>query len=98
MTALLRLAAHLPLPLLHRAGTVLGWMIYASSPRFRKYLRRHLELAGYSGSALRRSAIVETGKTLLELPAVWLRSHAQSSALVTDVQGWDLVEGALAQG
>ncbi len=98
MTRLLRLAARVPLPLLHRAGVWLGWIIYASSPRFRRYLRSHLEQAGYSDAGLRRAAVGETGKTLLELPAVWLRSHAQSAALVTQVQGWELIENALRQG
>jgi KDO2-lipid IV(A) lauroyltransferase len=95
MRWLLRLVARLPLPLLHAAGAVLGWLIYLCSSRFRRYLRSHLELAGYPDAGMRRSSILETGKTLLELPAVWLRNHADSAALVTDVVGWESVERAL---
>ena len=98
MMGLLRLAAPLPLPLLHAVGIVLGWVLYAFSPRFRRYHRVNLAQANYTGAALRRKAVGETGKTALELPAIWLLPHQQSAALVREIIGWELIERAMAQG
>lgn len=52
--------------------------------------------AGYTDGATRRSAVAETGKAVIELPAVWLREHDSAAALVTEVRGWELIEQALA--
>ena len=98
MNSLARLAARLPLPLLHRAGAFTGRLLYILSPRFRRYLRGNLAQAGYRERSLRRAAIAETGKTLFELPAIWLRSHEQSVALVTEVIGWEWIEQAMNAG
>jgi KDO2-lipid IV(A) lauroyltransferase len=95
MTWLLRLVARVPLPMLHSAGASLGWLIYLISARYRRYLRNHLELAGYPDAAMRRATVAETGKTLIELPAIWLRSHRDSAAMVVSVHGWEWVERAM---
>jgi Kdo2-lipid IVA lauroyltransferase/acyltransferase len=98
MALLLRLAAHLPLPLLHSVGAILGWAVYLGSPRFRKYLRENLRGAGLDAADVRRAAVAESGKAVLELPAIWLRPHASAAALVVDVRGWEHVEEGLRQG
>ncbi len=98
MSRLARLTARLPLPLAHRAGALAGWLIYLLSPRFRKYLRGNLAQAGYADTALARSAVAETGKTVFELPAIWLRAHADAASLVTEVQGWENIETAMRAG
>lgn len=97
-SAAARLAARMPLPLAHFAGAIAGWLVYALSPRFRRYLKRNMAQAGYADRALRRAAIIETGKTLLELPAIWLRPHADTAALVRDVTGWPWIEQAMRAG
>lgn len=94
----MRLAARLPLAVLHSLGTVLGWTMYALSPRYRAHLRGNLEAAGYLDRATRRAAIAEAGRMITELPLLWLRPHAEVAALVRDVRGWDLVESARAAG
>ena len=98
MPILLRALAALPLPILHAAGIVVGWLVYLGSPRFRRYLRENLAAAGYSDPALVRAAIAETGKGALELPAIWLRSQEDAARLVVEEQGWALIEAALAKG
>ena len=97
MSWLLRLAARVPLPMLHAAGPALGWFLYLVSARFRRHVRSHLEIAGYPERSLRREVMTETGKAVLELPAVWLRSHEASAALVNSVHGWDWIERAMQQ-
>jgi KDO2-lipid IV(A) lauroyltransferase len=98
MMGLLRLVARLPLPLLHAVGIAMGWIVYAFSPRFRRYHCGNLLQAGYAGAALRRRAVGETGKALLELPAIWLLPQAQSAALVREIIGWEFIERAMAEG
>ena len=90
--------ASLPLPLLHVLGAVLGWVIYLVSPRYRRYLKVNLAQAGYAGAGLRRAAIVEAGRGVIELPALWLRPHDEVAGLVREVAGWALVEAAWARG
>jgi KDO2-lipid IV(A) lauroyltransferase len=98
MSFLLRFAASLPLPLLHVLGAMLGWMIYAASPRYRRHLQANLAQAGYTDATLRRAAIAAAGRGVLELPALWLRPHAGVAALVREVSGWELVAAAHARG
>ena len=84
---LMRLAARFPLGVLHAAGALLGWLIYAASPTYRRHLRGNLELAGFRDAATRRAAIAEAGKMIAELPAIWYRPHEEVAALVRAVEG-----------
>jgi KDO2-lipid IV(A) lauroyltransferase len=96
---LMRLAAVLPLALLHACGALLGWLMYLSSGRYRSHLRGNLACAGYDADQrVRHEAIRAAGCMLTELPAVWLRPHAAVAALVRETSGWELVEAARAAG
>jgi Kdo2-lipid IVA lauroyltransferase/acyltransferase len=86
-SVILRLVGKLPLPFLHALGTVLGWVIYGTSPTYRAHLRANLAQAGYRDAAVRREAIASAGKMLAELPALWFRPHAEVGALVREVTG-----------
>ncbi len=83
----LGLAARVPLPWLHGAGSVLGWAIYGISPTYRRRLRANLAQAGFDDARLRREAIASAGKMLAELPALWFRPHEEVAALVRSVVG-----------
>jgi KDO2-lipid IV(A) lauroyltransferase len=96
MLFLLRPVARLPLPLLHAAGVLLGWVVYLLSPRYRRVLRFNLDAAGLPG--LRSAVIGECGKAALEFPAVWLRPHARVVELVVEVRGWEHVDVAARLG
>lgn len=97
--ALMRLASNAPLPLAHAAGWAVGWLMYWASPRYRRHLNENLEAAGFGGQAhVRREAIAAAGRMLAELPALWLRPHAEVVALVREVEGWDLIVEAQAAG
>ena len=95
---LLRLVARLPLPLLHRVGSVLGWAVYGMSPTYRRHLRENLAQAGYADARTRREAIAAAGQMLTELPALWFRAHSSVVALVKEVEGLDAALAAHAQG
>src|SRR3989304_7013929 len=98
MPIFLRVLAVFPLPILHAMGTVVGWLVYLGSPRFRKHLRGNLEAAGYNDPVIRRSAVAEAGKGAMELPASWMRSQEEAARLVVEVDGWELIERALGAG
>lgn len=96
MPFLFRLAARLPLPWLHALGAVLGWLVYAASPTYRRRFKDHIRQAGVAPQQARR-AIAEAGKLATELPWLWLRPPADKLPLIT-WQGAELLEEALAQG
>jgi len=96
---LIRLAARLPLGALHAAGAALGWLMYLASPRYRRHFNENLALAGYAGDAvLRRRAVAEAGRMVVELPAIWLRPREQALRWVRSIGGLDAAEAALAAG
>lgn len=96
MAFIFRLLARLPLPLLHRLGALLGWLAYALSPTYRRHLRENIARAGCEEA--RGVAVAEAGKTLLELPKIWLRPLAEVVGRVVQVSGWELVERAWQEG
>jgi len=65
-----------PLGLLHALGGLLGWLVWACSPTYRRRLRANAELAGVDARAQRRS-IAEAGRIVAELPWLWLRADQQ---------------------
>jgi Kdo2-lipid IVA lauroyltransferase/acyltransferase len=95
---ILRLYANLPLGLLHRLGTVLGWAMYGMSPTYRRNLRANLARAGYGDARVRDAAIAHAGQLLAETPAVWLRPQERVAALVNEVHGMAAVDAARAAG
>jgi KDO2-lipid IV(A) lauroyltransferase len=98
MLSLFRLLARLPLRLLHAIGSAGGWLVYLSSARYRTRLRANLAAAIPDSNAILPIAVAEAGKAAFETPAIWFRSPSATAALVTRVEGWDLVEAAIARG
>ena len=96
MAFLFRLLAHLPLPVLHNLGALLGWLIYGLSPTYRRHLRANIAQAGCDH--VRGAAIAAAGKTLTELPKLWLRPQDEVVGCVVKVTGWELVEQAWQAG
>lgn len=94
MTFLIRFLSLLPMQLLHNLGALLGWAAFACSPTYRRHLNENLALAGDWAEKARATAIVEAGKTILELPKIWLRPQHEVVARVVRVSGWELVEAA----
>lgn len=92
MTALFRLLSHFPLPLLHNLGALAGWLVWWLSPTYRRNFRRQIDQAGLVYA--RREAIAEAGKSIIELPKIWLRPQEEVLARVVKVTGWELVEAA----
>ncbi|MBL8386345.1 MAG: lysophospholipid acyltransferase family protein [Burkholderiales bacterium] len=89
---LFRAASRLPLPVLHWAGALIGRLIYRCSAGFRRNLDANLAQAGYTSAHLRAAAVRESGKTIAELPAIWLRPPDQVARLVVETRGWEHIE------
>jgi KDO2-lipid IV(A) lauroyltransferase len=96
MVFLFRLLSHVPLPVLHNLGAVLGWLTWLASPTYRRHMRENIALAGMAH--VRNAAIAEAGKGVAELPKIWLRPSAELVDRVAQVTGWELVEAARAAG
>lgn len=97
---LLRLLATLPLPVLHGLGIILGWIIWRVPGRHQARLCANLAQSGLEVThpGLLHNVIRETGKGLLELPAIWLRPHASVVRLVHDTPGIEAFDAALQSG
>lgn len=96
MGLLFRLLAYLPLPVLHNLGAIAGWLAYFLSPTYRRRLRDNIAQAGCESA--RGAAVAEAGKTLAELPKIWLRSQSEVVGRVVAVSGWERVESARRSG
>ncbi len=71
MPWLLRFLSLLPLWLLHGAGAVLGWVVFALSATYRQRFGANAQQAGY-GWAQVRAAVAHAGRMAAELPRLWL--------------------------
>ena len=102
MVFLFRLLARLPLRLLHALGAAAGWLVFLLSRRYAGRLRDNLHASGVclptQCGPLLRAAVAEAGKSVLELPAIWLRPQDEVLALMRSCQGWQHVEAAQQQG
>lgn len=94
---LFRLLGRLPLPALHRLGTLAGWLVYLTSASYRQQVQQNLAQALKTAPAppLLHAAIGEAGKQMLEIAYLWQRPQEEIVQLVTHVSGWELVEAAL---
>jgi len=97
MVFLFRLLARIPLPLMHRLGAALGWIVFWSSPTYRARFRDNARAAGFTPAQV-RPAIGAAGAAVAELPWVWLRPQAQGVlAKVVRWEGAEAYEAALAE-
>ncbi len=86
MILLCRLVAALPLAAVHSLGALLARIAFALAGGERRRLDENLACAGYRNPALRQAVIEESGRTLLELPWIWLRPQEEVAKLVRDVE------------
>jgi KDO2-lipid IV(A) lauroyltransferase len=95
--------ALLPLPVLHGIGVCIGWGLYLIPNRSRDTSAINIALCwpertSHQQRALLRTSLKETGKTIIETSALWLRPGRSALRLIRRVDGNELVERAIAQG
>jgi KDO2-lipid IV(A) lauroyltransferase len=92
LTRLFRFLSIFPLSTLHIIGALFGQIIYWSSGTYRRRLQSNIAQAGFS--SLQDSAVLEAGKSVLELPFIWYaRPERFSKHLILD--NWQVVQTAL---
>lgn len=100
---LLRLFSLLPLRVAHALGAVIGtWLVFMPN-KLRAITRINIEKCFPKISAQERGrlvhrSLIETGKTVAEMGALWLWTRNRMLSLVTQVSGEHLLKEALAQG
>lgn len=103
LTLLSKLLAKLPLPMIHRLGVALGWLLHVCSPVTARMQRDNLQQSGLCANqnALKKvlhTNIAETGKAILETLAIWQWPQEKALSLVKTCHNWHLVEAALTRG
>lgn len=86
-----------PLAWLQAVGGALGWLVWASSPRYRARFRSNVAQAGVDFSRA-KPAIAEAGRFVAELPRLWLRPPGQSCLSQVQVRGQAHADVAMALG
>jgi len=95
----LRVAAVLPLPVVHAFGAAVGYVLWILRGRARRTAERNLSLVLTQFGAekrqqLARASLIESGKALAETATIWGRSPERALDLVREVRGQDLFEAA----
>lgn len=98
---LLRIIAMLPLPLIHGLGVMIGWISYWTDKKFSRRIRNNLHKSKLANNTKEHSKLVrlnvsETGKSILETLAIWVKSQRSILKWVKSCDGWQHVETALA--
>lgn len=97
MLLLLRWLSRRPLGHLHAIGALLGWLVYALSPSYRRRLCANAQRAGIT-PAQRRQSVGEAGKMVTEGLRLWLRPPDRPIADPVRWEGESLIDEALALG
>ena len=86
-----------PLAALHALGALMGWLVWALSPRYRQQFRANTAQAGLTFDVT-RPAIAEAGRFVGELPRLWLGTKGRSCLSNVTVEGHARVVDAFAKG
>ncbi|UCC56198.1 MAG: lysophospholipid acyltransferase family protein [Gammaproteobacteria bacterium] len=99
----LTVSSWLPLPAIHLLGVFVGWVLILVPSRLSRDSRTNISLclptldSGHQRRLVRKS-LVETGKTLLETGALWLRPGPRALRLIRSVDGLEVVQAGVEQG
>jgi Kdo2-lipid IVA lauroyltransferase/acyltransferase len=98
-----RMLSGLPLRWLHGLGALLGRLTFAMSRPYAALTRENLRQSRLAVdekhyATLLGQSIAEAGKSIVELPWVWVKPLQQVCAAVKLCQGWEHVEAAHALG
>jgi KDO2-lipid IV(A) lauroyltransferase len=99
---LLRLVGRLSLPVLHRLGSWLGWLLLCTPNTVRHKARATLSIVitqfhGETRHTLLKSSLREAGKSVLEICKIWSGDAPATLDLIREIRGLDLFDRALAE-
>jgi Kdo2-lipid IVA lauroyltransferase/acyltransferase len=101
--SILYFCAVLPLPVLHLLGNLLGLGLWLFPGRMVEIASKNIalclpELTRAQQGRLLRKCLRETGKTILETGALWLRPASSVLRLIRAIDGLECVENSIAAG
>lgn len=88
VTQLFQWLARVPLPVMQRIGVCLGWLVWWSSPSYRKNFKANVAAAKLPWAKV-KPAVGAIGAMVAELPWVWMRPHTPP---LGDLIQWDGAE------
>ena len=102
LRSLLWLVGHLPLAVAQGLGRLVGVLLWQARGRNRDVTEISLELAfpekeKSERRELARHSLVETGKTLAEVPIMWERPVDHCLSMIREIEGGELLDDALAR-
>lgn len=97
LVTLFKCAARLPLAWLQGMGAVFGWLVWWSSPTYRRRFREHVAQAGVPWPQA-RPAVAAAGRMAMELPWLWMRPAGRPLGSRLRWSGAEHIERALARG
>jgi len=98
-----KLLSYLPLSIIHHFGAFFGWIFHLLIPKTKAILVENLQQSqlfpdeGACDQAIKKN-IAESGKTIIESLAIWAADDKRALSWVKQVNGWNHVESAVAQG
>lgn len=97
---LLRIAGWLPLRWLHAAGAAIGWLLGRVDNSLRRKAAHTLSLVdtqfGDESGHFLHAALIEAGKSFVEIAKIWTADPQRTLALVREINGGELFDAALA--
>ena len=103
LTLLSKALAKLSLPMIHRLGAGLGWLLHWCTPAARRMMLANLKQSGLCPNEsdlqrVLRANISETGKAILETLAIWQWPQQKALSMVKACHNLHLLDEALARG
>lgn len=93
MILFFNLFSRLPLWLAHLIGALLGWLVFAASPTYRRRFLSNSRLAGYSFGQV-AGAVAHAGRMVAELPKLWMGARGKTSGAAEAPFEWDSPDSA----
>ena len=96
----LKFLSGLPLVVLHLLGSIAGCLVWLSSAAYRGHVRQNIRQAfpGQDIGPIVFGAVLNAGRTVFEIPRLWLGTQKRAVGLIRRQQGWEVAEAAQAQG
>lgn len=103
LNLLFRLLAALPLPVAHALGTMLGWLFSVVPNKRQRTAKINLglcfpEMSRGARQRLLRRNMIELGKSVTEIGALWTRGEKNIRRLVRRISGEDKLKKAIGRG
>ena len=81
-------------------GSIAGCLVWLLSPSYRRHVGENVRQAcpGKGSRGIIFGAVLQAGRTVFEMPRLWLGSQKRALGHIRHVEGWDAVERARAEG